>query len=58
MKRYTRCVECCEKMFVGDDCLWFDEEIFCSKECLFDYVDYRSSEDEVCEGDLDADDQE
>ena len=52
MKKYTRCTECRDKMFVGDDCFRFDNELFCCKQCLLDHVDYYADEDEVCEGDM------
>ena len=47
------CYECSEELHYGDDCVRYDDEIFCCEGCLEHYIQRNSEDSTIDEDDLD-----
>ncbi len=47
------CYECSEELHYGDECVRYDDEIFCCENCLEHYIQRNSEDSTIDEDDLD-----
>lgn len=47
------CYECSEELHYGDECVRYDDEIFCCESCLEHYIERNSEDSTIDEDDLD-----
>ena len=47
------CYECSEELHYGDECVRYDDEIFCCESCLEHYIQRNSEDSTIDEDDLD-----
>lgn len=55
---YTICTRCDQRLDEGEDAFEYSGDIFCSRECIYETIDFNISEVEVTDGDCTEEDED